>query len=187
MSKHNKKTARLLQGVTLGLIIIATTLFWGCENPVGGAEQKPLEQLVGKVYQSEWGELFHIISADTIKLGSNSELGISYFLEGKIKYSMKAAEGTVYLLECDSHSNWSPSQYPSYTEDNPHKNCYFPLYIRFSSMQLLEWAQFYQLIEEDNEEKATTCFASTSLEMAQKYLDYNNWTPPMTSTGIAQN
>ena len=34
MSMHNKKTARLLQGVTLGLIIIATILFAGCENPV---------------------------------------------------------------------------------------------------------------------------------------------------------
>ena len=54
MSIHNKKTARLLQGVALGLVIISATLLLGCENPVGGIEQKPIEELVGKKYKSEF-------------------------------------------------------------------------------------------------------------------------------------
>ena len=194
MSMHNKKTARLLQGVALGLIIIATILFAGCENPVGGAENNPLADFAGKTYKSEYGELFSV-TTNTVKLG----FGDSYNTEGKIVGSRTTPEGTVYLLECSSHINFSPSQYPDYEDkaNIPHKDCYTLLYIQSITSKNVTWAQFSTVTGEEpeltDEQKAqhlkalTTCFASNSLEEAQKYLNLDNWTSTYTSTGIAQN
>lgn len=202
MSIHNKKTARLLQGVALGLIIIATILFAGCENPVGGVEQKPIEELVGKEYKSKWNELFYISSADTIKIGyqyeDEAENIIKVFnSEGKIINRTTTEKGTVYLLKSIEHSNTIPSQSPDYNDKAPHSDCYFPIYVRSCSATSLEWAQFSTVTGEEpeltDEQKAqnlvavTTCFAVDSFDEAQEYLNLDNWTSIYTSTGIAQN
>ena len=179
MSKHNKKTARLLQGVALGLIIIATTVFLGCENPVGGAENNPLSDFAGKVYKSEFGELFSV-TTNTVKLG----YGESYSTEGKIVDSKTTDAGTVYLLECSTHLNYSPSQYPNFTEENPHTECYLPLYVLSITSTTVEWATFYTSVDG----KPTACFDSASLDKAKEYLDFSKWDEPYSySTGIAQN
>ena len=179
MSIHNKKTARLLQGVALGLIIISATLFLGCENPVGGAENNPLADFAGKTYKSEYGELFSV-TTNTVKLG----FGDSYNTEGKIVESRTTPEGTVYLLECSSHINFSPSQYPDYNEKNSHTDCYHLVHVRSSSTQSVEWATFYTSVDT----KPTACFNSNSLFKAKEYLDFSKWDEPYSySTGIAQN
>ena len=112
MSMHNKKTARLLQGVVLGLIIIATILFAGCENPVGGIEQKPIEELVGRVYKGDW-ETFSISQDNTgniiLTIGSGTDDTIGQVVESK-----SASQGFVYLLKCSQHKNWGAYQYPMY-------------------------------------------------------------------------
>ena len=198
MSIHNKKTARLLQGVALGLIIISTSLLLGCENPVGGIEQKPIEELVGKEYKSEQDELFYISSADTIKIGyqyeypSNSGNIIKDFhTEGKINYSQVAAIGTVYLLECSSHSNHTPSQYPDYEDEAniPH-NCYTLLYIQSITSKNVTWAQFASVtgkepLSQTEYDAVTACFSNKA--DAEEYLDLNKWTSVWTSEATAQN
>lgn len=195
MSMHIKKTARLLQGVALGLIIISTVLLLGCENPVGGIEQKPIEELVGKVYKNEW-ETFSISQDDT----GNIILTINATI-GKIISSKNTTEGTVYLLECSNHINAAGYQYPNYDEHDshqcikdsygncsvPHKDCYTLVYVRSSSTQSVEWATFYTSVDS----KPTACFDSNSnsLPTAKEYLDFSKW-DPLTygcSTGIAQN
>lgn len=202
MSIHNKKTARLLQGVALGLIIISTVLLLGCENPVGGIEQKPIEELVGKEYKSKWNELFYISSADTIELGyqyeDEEENIIKVFnSKGEIIDRTTTEKGTVYLLKSIEHSNTIPSQYPDYNDKAPHSDCYFPIYVRSCSATSLEWAQFStvtgeepELTDEQKEQNlvaVTTCFAVDSFDEAQEYLNLDNWTSIYTSTGIAQN
>lgn len=180
MSIHNKKTARLLQGVALGLIIISATLFLGCENPVGGAEQNPIEELVGKKYKGESEyDTFSISQDDT----GNIILTI-YDLIGKIIESKTADIGTVYLLECSNHSNYSPSQYPNFTEENPHTGCYLPLYVLSITSTTVEWATFYTSVNN----KQTACFSSNSLDKAKEYLDFSKWDPLKGwSTATAQN
>ncbi len=179
MSMHNKKTARLLQGVVLGLIIIATILFAGCENPVGGAENNPLADFAGKTYKSEYRELFSV-TTNTVKLGFED----SYNTEGKIVESRTTPEGTVYLLECSNHSNHSPSQYPNFTEENPHTGCYLPLYVLSITSTTVEWATFYTSVNN----KQTACFSSNSLDKAKEYLDFSKWDPLKGwSTATAQN
>lgn len=183
MSIHNKKTARLLQGVALGLIIISTVLLLGCENPVGGAENNPLADFAGKTYKSEYGELFSV-TTNTVKLG----FGDSYNTEGKIVESRTTPEGTVYLLECSTHSNYSPSQYPNFTEENPHTGCYLPLYVRSITSTTVEWAQFASITGEQGEgEFGSACFAHTHREKAKEYLNLNMWTSKSISTATAQN
>lgn len=197
MSIHNKKTARLLQGVALGLIIISATLLLGCETPVGGIEQKPIEELVGKVYKSRWNELFYISSADTIEIGyqyEDEEKNIKKVFEskGKIIDRTTTEKGTVYLLQCSNHTNYGPNQYPGYntgSQENPHihSDCYTLVYVRSSSTQSVEWATFNTSVDT----KKTACFDSNSdsLPKAKEYLDFNKW-DPLTygcSTGIAQN
>ena len=192
MSKHNKKTARLLQGVALGLIIIATTLFWGCENPVGGAEQKPLEQLVGKVYKDTYGTLFSISKEGTdILISITSDYDNT---QGKIIESKTADIGTVYLLQCSAHTNYGPYQYPGYdTEslESPHihSDCYTLVHVRSSSTDSIDWATFITKIGMENEgEYGTACFDSDSLDKAKEYLDFSKWDAPYSySTSTAQN
>ena len=189
MSMHNKKTARLLQGVVLGLIIIATTLFWGCENPVGGAEQKPLEQLVGKVYKDTYGTLFSISKEGTdVFISITSDYDNT---QGKIISSKNSTEGTVYLLKCNSHINFSPSQYSKYTDESYvlHSDCYTLVHVRSSSAESIEWATFITKIGMENEgEYGTACFDSDSLDKAKEYLDFSKWDAPYSySTSTAQN
>lgn len=182
MSIHNKKTARLLQGVALGLIIIATILFAGCENPVGGIEQKPIEELVGKVYKDTYGTLFSISKEGTDILVSITSTYDN--TQGKIIESKTADIGTVYLLECSNHSNYSPSQYPNFTEENPHTGCYLPLYVLSITSTTVEWATFYTSVNN----KQTACFSSNSLDKAKEYLDFSKWDPLKGwSTATAQN
>ena len=202
MSIHNKKTARLLQGVALGLIIISATLLLGCETPVGGIEQKPIEELVGKVYKSRWNELFYISSADTIEIGyqyEDEEKNIKKVFEskGKIIDRTTTEKGTVYLLKSIEHSNTIPSQYPNYNDKAPHSDCYFLIYVRSCSATSLEWAQFSTVTGKEREltdeqikqglKAVTACFAVDSVDKAQEYLNLDNWTSIYISTGIAQN
>lgn len=198
MSIHNKKTARLLQGVALGLIIISTVLLLGCENPVGGIEQKPIEELVGKEYKDNtYGVLFSILKEETdILVSITSDFDNT---RGKIIESKPADIGTVYLLECSNHINAAGYQYLNYDEHEshecitdsygncsvPHEDCYTLVYVRSSSTQSVEWATFYTSVNT----KPTACFDSNSLSNAQEYLDFSQW-DPLTygcSTGIAQN
>lgn len=187
MSMYNKKTARLLQGVTLGLIIISTILLLGCENPVGGAENNPLADFVGKVYKSEFGELFSV-TTNTVKLG----YGESYSTEGKIVDSKTTDAGTVYLLECSTHLNYSPSQYPEYKDEAniPHKDCYTLLYIQSITSETVKWTQFASVTGKEppsqtDYDAVTTCFSIKA--DAEKYLDLNKWTSVLTSEATAQN
>ena len=185
MSIHNKKTARLLQGVVLGLIIISATLFLGCETPVGGAEQNPIEELVGKKYKgdSEY-DTFSISQDDTgniiLTIGSGTDDTIGQVVESK-----SASQGFVYLLKCSQHKNWGAYQYPNYpTNEEPHENCYHLVHVRSSSTQSVEWATFYTSVDT----KPTACFDSNSLFKAKEYLDFSKWDEPYSySTGIAQN
>lgn len=188
MSMHNKKTARLLQGVTLGLIIIATILFAGCENPVGGTENNPLADFVGKVYKGDW-ETFSISQKDShiiLTIGSGTDDTIGQVVESKT-----ASQGAVYLLKCSQHKNWGAYQYPDYPNNvettpakEPHVDCYHLVHVRSSSSKSIDWATFYTKIEE----KDTTCFSSNSLEKAKEYLDFNKWDEPYSySTATAQN
>lgn len=184
MSIHNKKTARLLQGVALGLIIISATLFLGCENPVGGIEQKPIEELVGKKYKGESEyDTFSISQDDT----GNIILTINDII-GKIIESKTADIGTVYLLQCSNHTNYGPNQYPGYNTgslENPHthSNCYTLVHVRSSSTQSVEWATFYTSVDT----KPTACFDSNSLSKAKEYLDFSKWDAPYAySTGTVQ-
>ncbi len=186
MSMHNKKTARLLQGVVLGLIIISTVLLLGCENPVGGIENNPLADFAGKVYKSEWNELFSV-TTNTVKLG----FGDSYNTEAKIVESRTTPEGTVYLLECSTHSNSTPSQYPDYEDkaNIPHKDCYTLLYIQSITSKNVTWAQFASVTGKEppsqTEYDAVTACFSNKVD-AEEYLDLNKWTSVWTSEATAQ-
>ena len=195
MSIHNKKTARLLQGVALGLVIISAILCLGCENPVGGAEQNPIEELVGRVYKDNtYGVLFSISKEETDILVSITSPYDN--TQGKIIESKTADIGTVYLLECSSHTNYGPNQYPDYPdyyndepEKEPHTACYTLVHVRSSSTDSIDWTTFSTKIGMENEgEYGTACFDSNSLPKAKEYLDFSKWDEPYSySTGIAQN
>lgn len=187
MSIHNKKTARLLQGVVLGLIIISTSLLLGCENPVGGIEQKPIEELVGKEYKDTYGNLFSISKQDThIIISITSDYDNT---QGKIIESKTADIGTVYLLQCSAHTNYGPYQYPGYDTgslESPHihSDCSTLVHVRSSSTDSIDWATFYTSVDT----KPTACFNSDSSERAKEYIDFSKWDEPYSySTGIAQN
>lgn len=191
MSMYNKKTARLLQGVTLGLIIIATILFAGCENPVGGVVNNPLADFAGKTYKGESEYDTFSISQDNtgniiLTIGSGNDGTI-----GQVVASKSASQGFVYLLKCSQHKNWGAYQYPDYPdyyndepEKEPHTDCYHLVHVRSSSATSIEWATFYTSVDG----KLTTCFAFNSLNKAKEYLDFSKWDEPYAySTGIAQN
>ena len=178
MSKRLNEAKALRRGAITALIII-TILMTGCSDPVGGVENNPLADFVGKSYKSKHNELFTIAAPDTIKLG----FGTDYSTEGKIVASKSTDAGTVYLLECSTHSNYSPSQYPDFNEENPHSGCYLPVYVRSITGEAVEWAAFYTKVEG----KDTACFAAGSKDKATKYLDLTQWNPqPTTSTGTVQ-
>ena len=178
MSKRLNEAKALRRGAITALIII-TILMSGCGNPVGGVENNSVADFVGKSYKSQYDELFTIAAPDTIKLG----FGTDYSTEGKIVASKSTDAGTVYLLKCSTHSNYSSAQYPNFNETNPHSGCYLPVYVRSISANSVEWATFYTKLEG----KDTTCFAAGSKDKATEYLDLTQWNPqPMTSTGTVQ-
>lgn len=183
MSKRLNEAKALRRGAITALIII-TILMSGCSDPVGGAENNPLADFVGKTYKSQQNELFTVAAQDTIKLG----FGTDYSTEGKIVASKSTDAGTVYLLECSTHSNYSPSQYPDFNEENPHSGCYLPVYVRSITGETVEWAAFSSKTGAQGEgQYGSACFATGSKDKATEYLDLTQWNPqPMTSTGTVQ-
>ena len=183
MSKRLNEAKAVRRGAITALIII-TILMSGCGNPVGGAENNPLADFVGKTYKSQQNELFTVAAPDTIKLG----FGTDYSTEGKIVASKSTDAGTVYLLECSTHSNYSTSQYPDFNEENPHSGCYLPVYVRSITGETVEWAAFSSKTGAQGEgQYGSACFATGSKDKATEYLDLTQWNPqPMTSTGTAQ-
>ena len=183
MSTRVNEAKAVRRGAITALIII-TILMSGCGNPVGGVENNPLADFVGKTYKSQQNELFTVAAQDTIKLG----YGTDYNTEGKIVASKSTDAGTVYLLECSTHSNYSPSQYPDFNEENPHSGCYLPVYVRSITGETVEWAAFSSKTGAQGEgQYGSACFAAGSKDKATEYLDLTQWNPqPMTSTGTAQ-
>lgn len=188
MNTQNRKTARRPlksggrhSGVTLLCLVVLSLILWSCGSPVGGTSSNPIEFFVGKVYKGQW-ENFSI-SRDgeniILKIGSGQDDTV-----GKIVSSKAASHGTVYLLECRSHKNWSHYQYPDYNEQNPHSGCLTLVHVRSIDGEHVEWATFYTKVSG----KDTSCFASTKKSTAEEYLDFNKWDPPYAySTGSAQN
>lgn len=190
MNTRSQRAARkpwgasiLQKGACIWLVTLTLSL-WSCDNPVGGTENNPLADFAGKTYKSQYGELFFVSAADTVKLG----FGTEYNTEGKIVASKSTDAGTVYLLECSNHSNYSPSQYPDFNETNPHSGCYLPLYVRSITGEAVEWSQFASKTGAQGEgQYGSACFAAGSKEKAMEYLDLTKWNPqPTTSTGTAQ-
>lgn len=181
MSKRLNEAKAARRGAIIALVI--TILMSGCSDPVGGVENNPLADFVGKTYKSQYNELFTIAAPDTIKLG----YGTDYHTEGKIVASKSTDAGTVYLLECSTHSNSSPAQYPNFNEENPHSGCYLPVYVRSITGETVEWAAFFSKTGAQGEDRSAACFAAGSKEKATEYLDLTQWNPqPMTSTGTVQ-
>lgn len=182
MSTRVNKAKAIRRGAITALVI--TILMSGCGNPVGGVENNPLADFVGKTYKSQQNELFTVAAQDTIKLG----FGTDYSTEGKIVASKSTDAGTVYLLECSTHFNYSPSQYPDFNETNPHSGCYLPVYVRSITGETVEWAAFSSKTGAQGEgQYGSACFAAGSKDKATEYLDLTQWNPqPMTSTGTAQ-
>lgn len=183
MSTRVNKAKAVRRGAITALIII-TILMSGCGNPVGGVENNPLADFVGKSYKSQYDELFAVAAQDTIKLGFRTD----YSTEGKIIASTSTGVGTVYLLKCSTHSNYSPSQYPDFNEENPHSGCYLPVYVRSITGETVEWAAFSSKTGAQGEgQYGSACFAAGSKDKATEYLDLTQWNPqPTTSTGTAQ-
>ena len=183
MSKRLNEAKAVRRGAITALIII-TILMSGCGNPVGGAENNPLADFVGKTYKSQHDELFTVAAPDTIKLG----FGTDYSTEGKIVASKSTDAGTVYLLECSTHSNYSTSQYPDFNEENPHSGCYLPVHVRSITGKTVEWATFASKTGAQGEgQYGSACFAAGSKEKATEYLDFSKWDDPYAySTGTAK-
>lgn len=183
MSTNLNKAKAIRRGAITALIII-TILMTGCGNPVGGVENNPLADFVGKTYKSQYGELFAVAAQDTIKLG----YGTDYHTEGKIAASMSTDAGTVYLLKCSIHSNYSPAQYPNFNETNPHSGCYLPVYVRSITRETVEWATFSSKTGAQGEgQYGSACFAAGSKDKATEYLDFSKWDAPYAySTGTVQ-
>ena len=183
MSTRVNKAKAVRRGAITALIII-TILMSGCGNPVGGVENNPLADFVGKTYKSQQKELFTVAAQDTIKLGYETD----YHTEGKIVASKSTDAGTVYLLECSTHSNYSPSQYPDFNEENPHSGCYLPVYVRSITGETVEWAAFSSKTGAQGEgQYGSACFAAGSKDKATEYLDFSKWDAPYAySTGTVQ-
>ena len=182
MSTNLNKAKALRRGAITALIII-TILMSGCSDPVGGVENNPLADFVGKTYKGE-GAAFSILKEnDHIILKISSEYDDTI---GKVVALSQSEHGTVYLLECSQHKNWGAYQYPSYPSDptkEPHSGCYLSVHVRSISANSVEWATFYTKVEG----KDTACFAAGSKDKATEYLDFSKWDPPYTySTGTVQ-
>ena len=77
MSTNLNKTKATRRGAIIALVI--TILMTGCSDPVGGVENNPLADFVGKTYKSQYGELFTIAATDTIKLGYGTDYNTTYY------------------------------------------------------------------------------------------------------------
>lgn len=181
MSTNLNKAKAIRRGAIIALVI--TILMTGCSNPVGGVENNPLADFVGKTYKGE-REAFSISKENDhiiLKIGSGDDDTI-----GKVVALSQAEHGTVYLLECSQHKNWDAYQYPSYPSaptKEPHSGCYLLVHVRSISANSVEWATFYTKVEG----KDTACFAAGSKDKATEYLDFSKWDPPYGySTGTVQ-
>ncbi len=187
MSTRVNKAKALRRGAITALIII-TILMSGCGNPVGGVENNPLADFVGKTYKGEW-EAFSILKENDhiiLKIGSGTDDTI-----GKVVALSQSEHGTVYLLECSQHKNWGAYQYPSYPSDptkEPHSGCYLPVYVRSITGETVEWAAFSSKTGAQGEgQYGSACFAAGSKDKATEYLDFSKWDAPYAySTGTAQ-
>lgn len=175
----NKKRAKtfVLAVALCGLLISIL----GCENtttsPIGGAENRPITDFVGKTYKGEWESFSVTKEGDSIVLTIGAE---PYQTKGKSIDSKFATTGTVYLLECSHHNNYDNYQYPDYDTKGNHSGCFHPVYIRSINDKTVEWATFYTSVEG----KPTACFSLNSKAKAQEYLDFTKWDPPTAySTG----
>lgn len=175
----NKKRAKtfVLAVALCGLLISIL----GCENtttsPIGGAENRPITDFVGKTYKGEWESFSVTKEGESIVLtiGAGTDDTKATVIESK-----SATTGTVHLLECSHHKNYGQYQYPTYAEQNPHSGCFHPVYIRSINDKTVEWATFYTSVEG----KPTACFSLNSKAKAQEYLDFSKWDPPTAySTG----
>ncbi len=180
MSKRLNEAKALRRGAITALIII-TILMSGCSDPVGGVENNPLADFVGKTYKGKW-EAFSISKENDhiiLKIGSGTDDTI-----GKVVAFSQSEHGTVYLLECSQHKNWGAYQYPSDPTKEPHSGCYLPVHVRSISANSVEWVTFYTKVES----KDTACFAAGSKDKATEYLDFSKWDPPYYgySTGTVQ-
>ena len=182
MSKRLNEAKALRRGAITALIII-TILMSGCSDPVGGVENNPLADFVGKTYKGK-GEAFSISKENDhiiLKIGFGTDDTI-----GKVVALSQSEHGTVYLLECSQHKNWGAYQYPSYLYDTtkePHSGCYLPVHVRSITGKTVEWATFYTKVEG----KDTACFATDSKDKATEYLDFSKWDDPYAySTGTVQ-
>jgi len=169
----NKILTKILNISILGFLF----LLFGCtqQPAIEGIENNPLSDFVGNNYKSEFDEILSISK-------ENNSLIITYDGTGNgfdstdtkcevIKYN-ETENGTLYLVKCTNHSNWSPSQYPNYAEENPHENCYTILCIRSISKTTCEWAFLYSQVDG----KGTSCFSSS--DYAEEFLDFSksSWT-----------
>ena len=184
MSTRLNEAKAIRRGAITALIII-TILMSGCSDPVGGVENNPLADFVGKTYKGEW-EVFSILKEnDHIILKISSEYSDTI---GKVVALSQSEHGTVYLLECSTHSNYSPSQYPDFNEENPHSGCYLPVHVRSITGKTVEWATFASKTGAQGEgQYGSACFAAGSKEKATEYLDFSKWDDPYAySTGTVQ-
>ena len=159
----NKLLTKILSITLLGFLC----LFLGCDQQpaVGGLENNPLYDFVGKSYKSDYNEVFSITK-------QNDSIIVSCGIDeantvGSIVSHRPCENGNLYLVKCSSHSNWDQYQYPDYNEENPHSNCYTILYVRSLTEASCHWAFFCTTIDG----KYTACF-STFAE-ALPYLDYS--------------
>ena len=160
----NKLLTKILSITLLGFLC----LFLGCEQQpaVGGLENNPLYDFVGKTYKSDYGEVFSITKQNDSIIVSCDGYG-NLDTVGSIVSHRSCENGILYLVKCSSHSNWEQYQYPNYNEENPHSDCYTILYVRSLTEARCQWAVFYTTIGS----KETACF-STFAE-ALPYLDYS--------------
>ena len=164
----NKLLTKILSITLLGFLCLVL----GCEQQpaVGGLENNPLYDFVGKSYKSDWNEVFSITKQnDSIIVsydGSGNGIDETDTV-GSIVSHRSCENGILYLVKCSSHSNWEQYQYPDYNEEQPHENCYTILYVRSLTEASCQWGFFYTPIND----KPTACFSTS--DDALPYLDYS--------------
>lgn len=164
----NKLLTKILSITLLGFLCLVL----GCEQQpaVGGLENNPLYDFVGKSYKSDYNEVFSITKQNDSIIVSHDGFGDGIDKTdtvGSIVSHRSCENGILYLVKCSSHSNWGQYQYPDYNEENPHSNCYTILYVRSLTEDSCQWGFFFTPIDG----KDTACF-STFAE-ALPYLDYS--------------
>ena len=160
----NKLLTKILSITLLGFLCLVL----GCEQQpaVGGLENNPLYDFVGKTYKSDSNEVFSITKQNDSIIVSHDGYG-NLDTVGSILSHRPCENGNLYLVKCSSHSNFEQYQYPDYDEENPHSNCYTILYVRSLTEDSCQWAFFHTTIDG----KGTACFSTS--DDALPYLDYS--------------